>query len=117
MNHISSGLTDLEVVLHCDVFRCHVCGEEPPFLYRVRLQEWPTHAYALEEDERFVIRRRLVCNQCLRTFRYPENVICGFATIAGRTWCLRQRPHDRPVVYTRERWLRYVDHVRLHRLM
>lgn len=93
-------------------FRCYVCCEEPDFLYRVRVQELATGPYPPEEDERFVIRRRLVCDRCFRAFAYPVNIVTAFATIAGKTWCLRQRPSQRAPIYTRERWLRYVDQVR-----
>lgn len=112
MNRFPARLTDLQVLLHCDAFRCHVCADEPTLLYRVRIQEVSRHPYLLEEEERFVIRRRLLCDRCFRAFVYPGNMICAFATIASKTWCLRQRPSQRAPIYTRERWLRYVDQVR-----
>jgi len=118
MTNVPDRVSDhFEVVLHCDAFRCHVCADEPTFLYRVCIQEWPTGPYALEEDERFVIRCRLVCDRCLRTFVCSERAASVFATIAGKTWCLRQCPSHQPQVYIREHWFRYVDDVRRRRLI
>jgi hypothetical protein len=117
MNPAARRLSDREVLLEqCTTFECHSCGAKPSFLYRVRMQEWPSAASSPTEYERFVIRRRLVCDDCFRSFVYPEHAICAFTTIAGKVWCLRQRPEKRAVIYTRERWLAYVDSVRGQRL-
>ena len=67
-------------------------------------------------NARFVIRRQLVCDGCFRLFVYSERAICAFATIAGKVWCLRQRPDKRTVIYTRERWVLFVDRMR-HRCL
>ena len=115
---IPRQLSDSEVVLEQGTrFECHMCGDKPPFLCRVRIQEWPSASVpSLPIDyERFVIRRRLICTPCFCSFVYPGRAVCAFTTVAGKTWCLRHRPEKRAVLYSLERWLAYVDRVRKHR--
>jgi len=105
--------TDFEILLEQQgVFRCHTCSDEPATLYRARIQQSPTRDSTLQdllEGERFTIRRRLVCARCLGAFVLPDKLFCAFATIAGKPWCLRQRPGQQPPAYTREKWFKYVD--------
>ena len=119
MNRRLGRATDFEVLLEQQgTFRCHICAGEPALLHRVRIQQSPTRDSTLQDfldGERFTIRRRLVCTRCLGAFVFPDNSICAFATIAGKPWCLRQRPDRQPPAYTREKWFRYVNGVRKRR--
>jgi len=119
MNHALLRRTDLEVVLEqAGIFQCHICSGEAATLLRVRIQEWPTrdcNPQDFWDGERFTIRRRLVCAQCLGSFVFAEHMTSALATIAGKPWCLRQHPDQKPPAYTREKWFRYVTRVRSRR--
>ncbi len=110
MREVMKGAAVLEArVEEQGTFQCFLCSSEPPMLFRVAMAEWPSGGLECTSDVRANLRRRLVCDTCLRLFELKN--LWATARIAGRVWYLGGYGPV-PPVYTREKWFRYVERMR-----
>ena len=114
MSNVPGRLTDLEFLLEeQSAFRCYLCSDEPNILYRLHLAEWPREGWECVSDMRSMLRRCLVCPRCFRAFEFRD--LAATAKIADKVWWLAH-PGPFPPMYTREKWLRYVEWMRKRQL-
>lgn len=114
MDEIAGTPTDVDVLVEQEgIFCCQLCGGEQPRLYRIEIGLAPTGGWECSADFRAGIRRRLVCDRCLRSFEFRDPTT--EAWIAGSSWYLGY-VGPCPPIYTADRWRGFIARMRQRRL-